>query len=73
MGKKYDFSIDTNCKVLMTTPESADVIEKYMPGIKKNPMVKMAYSMTFRAAAAFPAAGINAETLAKIDEDLKAL
>ncbi|MCE5207518.1 MAG: hypothetical protein LLG42_04320 [Chloroflexi bacterium] len=71
--KKYDFSIDTNVKTLMTTPESADVIERYMPGIKKNPAVKMAYSMTFRAAAAFPAAGITPENLIKIDEELKAL
>ncbi|HWQ05217.1 MAG TPA: hypothetical protein VN452_07665 [Longilinea sp.] len=73
MGEKFNFSIDSKVKEIMTTPESVAVIEKYLPGISKNPAVKMGYSMTMRAAAAFPASGISPEMLLKIDEDLKKL
>lgn len=73
MGKKFNFSIDSKVKEIMTTPESVEIMEKYLPGISKNPAVKMGYAMTVRAAAGFPAAGISKEMLLKIDEDLKAL
>ncbi len=66
-------TIDSKVKELMKNPKTADLLEKYAPGFKTNPQMKLVGALTFRKLAGFPQAGISAEKLAEIDEALKAL
>ena len=67
------FSIDNKVKELRKSPEATAVITKYTPGFATDPQTKLVGALTFRKLCAFPQAGISAEELAKIDEELKAL
>lgn len=66
-------SVDSKIKEIMKNPVAVDLMEKHSPGFATNPQMKMVQGLTFRALAKFPQAGINAEKLAEIDKDLKAL
>ena len=66
-------SIDMKLKDLLAIPEAGEILDKYIPGLTKNPQLKMGYGMTFKAIAKFPQAGISKEILDKIEEELAAL
>ena len=66
-------SVDSKNKELMKSPEASDLLEKYAPGFKTNPQMKMVQGLTFRKLAAFPQAGLTAEQVEQIDAALKAL
>lgn len=66
-------SVDSKIKELMKDAAAADLLEKYAPGFKTNPQMKMVQGLTFRKLASFPQAGLTAEQVAEIDKALKAL
>ena len=60
-------------KELVENPEAAAILDKYIPGLTKNPQLKMGYGMTFRAIAKFPQAKIPKDTVDLIEAELQAL
>ncbi len=66
-------SVDSKVKELMKNEAAAELLEKYAPGFKTNPQMKLVQALTFRKLCSFPQAGISAEKLDEIDKALKAL
>jgi len=69
-------SLDTKIKEIVENPAASAICEKHLPGITKNPMVKMAYGMTLRAVSSLRQAkqlGLTPEILSAIEEEFKAL
>ena len=66
-------SIDSKVKELQKNPAAADLLEKYTPGFKTNPQMKLVGALTFRKLASFPQAGVSQEKLEEIAAALKAL
>lgn len=66
-------SVDSKVKELLKNEAAADILEKYAPGFKTNPQMKMVQGLTFRALAKFPQAGLKADQVDEIDAALKAL
>jgi hypothetical protein len=67
------FSINSKVGELMKDPAAKAVFDELLPEMATNPQTKMAYGMTFKALAAFPAAKISKEMLEKIDGRLQAI
>ena len=66
-------SVDTKVKELMKNAAAADLLEKFSPGFKTNPQMKLVGALTFRKQASFPQAGLSPEQVEEIDAALKAL
>lgn len=66
-------SVDSKVKELMKNEAAADLLEKFSPGFKTNPQMKLVQGLTFRKLASFPQAGLSAEQIEEIDAALKAL
>ena len=66
-------SVDSKVKELMKNEAAADLLEKFSPGFKTNPQMKLVQGLTFRKLASFPQAGLSAELIEEIDAALKAL
>lgn len=66
-------SVDTKVKELMKNAAAADLLEKFSPGFKTNPQMKLVGGLTFRKLASFPQSGLNPEQVEEIDAALKAL
>lgn len=66
-------SIDSKVKELMKNDAAAEILEKFAPGFKTNPQMKLVQGLTFRKLCSFPQAGIGADKLEEIDKALKAL
>lgn len=66
-------SVDTKVKELMKNAAAADILEKFAPGFKTNPQMKLVGGLTFRKLASFPQSGLNPEQVEEIDAALKAL
>ena len=69
-------SLDSKIKEIVENPDAKAICEKHLPGITKNPMVKMAYGMTLRAVSSLRQAkqlGITPEVLAAMEEDFKTI
>jgi len=66
-------SVDSKVKELLKNEAAADLIEKYAPGFKTNPQVKLVQGLTFRKLASYPQAGLTPEQVEEIDSALKAL
>lgn len=66
-------SVDSKVKELLKNEAAADILEKFAPGFKTNPQMKMVQGLTFRALAKFPQAGLNPDQVEEIDAALKAL
>ncbi len=66
-------SVDSKVKELMKNDAAAELLEKFAPGFKTNPQMKLVGALTFRKLASFPQAGISPEKLEEIDVALKAL
>ena len=54
-------SVDTKVKELMKNEAAADLLEKFSPGFKTNPQMKLVGGLTFRKLASFPQAGLSPE------------
>ena len=69
-------SLDSKIKEIVENPAAKEIAEKHLPGITKNPMLKMAYGMTLRSVASLRQAkqmGLTPEILAALEEDFKAI
>lgn len=66
-------SVDSKVKELMKSPAASDLLEKFSPGFKTNPQMKMVQGLTFRKLASFPQAGLSPEQVEEIDKALRAL
>ncbi len=66
-------SVDTKVKELMKNEAAAEILEKFVPGFKTNPQMKLVGGLTFRKLASFPQAGLDASKVEEIDAALKAL
>ena len=66
-------NIDMKLRDLIAIPEAVEILEKHLPGLTKNPQLKMGLGMTFRAISKFPQAKIPKEMAEQIDAELKAL
>jgi hypothetical protein len=66
-------SVDSKVKELLKNEAAADLIEKYAPGFKTNPQMKLVQGLTFRKLASYPQAGLTPEQVEEIDSALKAL
>ena len=66
-------SADSKVKELMKNEAAAELLEKYSPGFKTNPQMKLVQGLTFRKLASFPQAGLSSEQVDEIDAALKAL
>ena len=65
-------SVDSKVKELMKNDAAAELLEKFAPGFKANPQMKLVGAITFRKLASLPQAGISPEKLEEIDAALKA-
>ncbi len=66
-------SVDSKVKELMKNDTAAEILEKFAPGFKTNPQMKLVQGLTFRKLCSFPQAGISPDKLEEIDKALKAL
>lgn len=66
-------SVDTKVKELMKNEATAEILEKFAPGFKTNPQIKLVGGLTFCKLASFPQAGLDASKVEEIDTALKAL
>ena len=67
---------DKKIKELVENPATKDIIEKHLPGVTKNPLVKMAYGMTLKSVASLRQArqvGLTPEILTAIEADFAKL
>lgn len=64
-----DYSLLTKVGTLLKDPRAVEIIEKYAPGISKNPMIGLAKGMTLKAILGFPQAkqfGLTEEMLENV-------
>lgn len=66
-------NVNSKVKDLVENPETAKILEKYMPGITTHPGTKAAYGMTLKALMAFPQAKISKETAEAVARELEEL
>ena len=52
-------SVDSKVKELMKNEAAAELLEKFAPGFKTNPQMKLVQALTFRKLCSFPQAGIS--------------
>ncbi len=65
------FHVDQTVAVLLKSPAAMAVVEKYMPGIQKDPLIAEAGRMSLRQVASF--GGLSEESLAALDKELRQL
>lgn len=69
------YTLDTKVGELLTDTRAMEVLERYVPGISKNPMVNMASGMTLKSLLAMPQAqqyGITEEKALAVLEEINA-
>ena len=69
-------SLDTKIKDIMENPAAKGVIEKFLPGITNNPVIKIAYGMSLRDVSALGQAkklGLTPEVLKSIENGFKGI
>ena len=66
-------SVDSKIKELMKNEAAADLLEKFTPGFKTNPQMKLVQGLTFRKLASYPQSNLSPEQVEEIDAALKAL
>ena len=64
-----DYTLLTKVGTLLKDPKAVEIIEKYAPGLSKNPLIGMAKGMTLKAILGFPqakSAGLTKEMLENV-------
>jgi len=64
-----DYTLLTKVGTLLKDPRAVEIIEKYVPGIAKNPMLMLAKGMTLKSILDFPQAkqaGLTKEMLENV-------
>jgi hypothetical protein len=67
------YTMDTKVGDILKDTHAVDVLEKYVPGVSKNPMVGLASGMTIKSLLAMPQAkqyGITEEKVVKVLEEI---
>jgi NAD(P)-dependent dehydrogenase (short-subunit alcohol dehydrogenase family) len=67
------FSMNSKLGDLMRDAQAAAVLEKFLPGISKDPQVKKGFGMTLKFVAGFPGSGFPKDKLPAIDKALQAI
>jgi len=68
-----DYTMLTKVGALLKDPKAVKIIEKYAPGITKNPLIGLAKGMTLKAILGVPQAkqaGLTQEMLEKVLEEI---
>ncbi len=69
------FSLDSKAGELLKDKIAVDVLEKYVPGITKNPLIALAKGKTLKKILEMPQAkklGLNEEMVLKVLEEINA-
>ncbi|MFT3890011.1 MAG: hypothetical protein QM730_00115 [Anaerolineales bacterium] len=67
------YTMDTKVGEILKDTHAVDVLEKYVPGVSKNPMVGLASGMTIKSLLAMPQAqqyGITEEKVKKVLDEI---
>jgi len=56
MDTKMRYSLLTKVGVILKDPQAVKILEKYVPGISRNPLIGLAKGMTVKALLAMPQA-----------------
>ena len=70
------YTLDTRVGEILKDTQAVEVLEKYAPGVSKNPMIGMAKGMTLKAIVAMPQAkqaGLTEEMVTKVLAEINAL
>ena len=70
-----EFTLLSKVGELLKDKHAVEILEKYVPGISKNPMIGLARGMTLKALLALPQAkqaGITQEMVEKVLEEINA-
>ena len=70
------YTLDTKVGVILDDTGAVKILEKYVPGISKNPMLGLAGGMTLKAILAMPQdkqAGLTEEMVKKVLTEINAL
>jgi hypothetical protein len=74
-GEKMAYTLDTKVGDILKDTHALEVLEKYAPGVSKNPMIGLAKGMTLKALLAMPQAkeaGITEEMVKKVLTEINA-
>ena len=69
------FTMDSKAGELLKDKDAVEILEKYVPGISKNPMIKLVKGKTLKKLLDMPQAkqfGINKEMVLKVLEEINA-
>jgi hypothetical protein len=70
------YTLDTKVGEILNDTNAVEVLEKYAPGVAKNPMLAMAGGMTLKSILAMPQAkqaGLTEEMVQKVLAEINAL
>jgi hypothetical protein len=70
-----DYTLLTKVGTLLKDDKAVEIIEKYAPGLSKNPLIGMAKGMTLKAILGFPQAkqmGLTEENIKNVLEEINA-
>jgi predicted ester cyclase len=71
--KAGPLTADSKLGEIAANPKGAEILDKYVPGMTKNPSFKLGANMTLKAIKPMSQGTITDEIIKKIDEDLKKL
>jgi hypothetical protein len=70
------YTMDTKVGEILKDTKAVEILEKYVPGVSKNPMLGLAKGMTLKAILAMPPAkeaGLTEEMVKKVLAEINAL
>jgi hypothetical protein len=73
--KTMAYTLDSKVGELLKDPEAVKVIERYAPGVSKNPMIGLAKGMALRAVVSMPQAkqaGLTQEMIQQVLAEINA-
>lgn len=68
-----EFTLDSKVGAILKDTRAVEILEKYVPGVSKNPMIRLAKGMTLKSLLAMPQAkqyGITEEMVIKVLEEI---
>ena len=69
------YTLDTKVGEILKDPEAVKVIERYAPGVSKNPMIGFAKGMTLKSVVSMPQAqeaGLTEDMISKVLAEINA-
>jgi hypothetical protein len=74
--KKMAYTLETKVGDILKDTNAVEILERYAPGVSRNPMIGLAKGMTLKALLAMPQAkqaGITEEMVTKVLKEINAL